>query len=116
MYMGPEHDVPAVDVVGVGLNATDTLIHVARFPARGAKAAYQAEVVQAGGKHVTAWAVQGDLDVSTVNSNHFEMEWPPRSGRMQSFPEVDRAVWSDVPGARRRLVPVPLPCQHPSPG
>ncbi|HEX3946447.1 MAG TPA: NUDIX domain-containing protein [Acidimicrobiales bacterium] len=62
------------------------------------------EVVQAGGKHVIAWAVEGDLDVSTVDSNRFEMEWPPRSGRVQSFPEVDRAGWFDVTEAGRKLI------------
>ncbi len=62
------------------------------------------EVRQRGGKIVTAWAVEGDLDVSTVASNTFEMEWPPRSGRRQSFPEVDRAEWSGLEVAARRLV------------
>ena len=63
------------------------------------------EVVQSGGKHVVAWAVDGDLDVTTVDSNRFEIEWPPRSGRRQSFPEVDRAGWFAVADARRKLVP-----------
>ena len=62
------------------------------------------EVRQRGGKVVTAWAVEGDLDVSTVASNTFEMEWPPRSGRRQSFPEIDRAEWSGLEVAARRLV------------
>ncbi len=48
---------------------------------------------QAGGKTVHAWALQGDLDASSVASNTFSMEWPPRSGRQQEFPEVDRAAW-----------------------
>lgn len=51
------------------------------------------EVTQRGGKQVRAWAVEGDLDVTTVVSNTFEMEWPPRSGERQSFPECDRADW-----------------------
>jgi predicted NUDIX family NTP pyrophosphohydrolase len=63
------------------------------------------EVVQAGGKHVVAWAAEGDLDVTTVESNQFEMEWPPRSGTIRSFPEVDRAEWFSVDLARRKLVP-----------
>ena len=42
---------------------------------------------------VTAWAAEGDIDAEAITSNEFEMEWPPRSGRMQSFPEVDRAGW-----------------------
>lgn len=63
------------------------------------------EVVQAGGKHVIAWAVEGDLDVTVVESNRFEMEWPPRSGTIQSFPEVDRAEWFGADAARDKLVP-----------
>jgi predicted NUDIX family NTP pyrophosphohydrolase len=50
-------------------------------------------VVQAGGKRVSAWAVEGDFDPATLVSNRFETEWPPRSGRKRSFPEVDRAAW-----------------------
>jgi predicted NUDIX family NTP pyrophosphohydrolase len=62
------------------------------------------EVVQAGGKHVVAWAVEGDVDPTAGESNRFEMEWPPRSGRVASFPEVDRAEWFTVADARRKLV------------
>lgn len=62
------------------------------------------EVVQAGGKHVRAWAVAGDVDVAAVRSTTFEMQWPPRSGRWQEFPEVDRAAWADLPTARMKLV------------
>jgi predicted NUDIX family NTP pyrophosphohydrolase len=61
------------------------------------------EVRQRSGKVVTAWALEGDLDVSTVVSNTFEMQWPPRSGRRQSFPEIDRAAWVD-PGTAARLL------------
>lgn len=50
-------------------------------------------VTQRGGKVVTAYALEGDLDPETLRSNTFELEWPPRSGRMQTFPEVDRAGW-----------------------
>lgn len=63
------------------------------------------EVRQRGGKRVTAWAVQADLDVSSVVGNTFEIEWPPRSGRMQAFPEIDRAAYVDGADARRLLVP-----------
>jgi predicted NUDIX family NTP pyrophosphohydrolase len=59
---------------------------------------------QPSGKVVSAWAVEGDLDVSESRSNTFEMEWPPRSGRSREFPEVDRASWFDVPAARRKLL------------
>jgi predicted NUDIX family NTP pyrophosphohydrolase len=62
------------------------------------------EVVQSGGKRVHAWAAQGDLDVEDVTSNTFEMEWPPRSGRQKSFPEVDRAEWFGPEAAARKLV------------
>jgi predicted NUDIX family NTP pyrophosphohydrolase len=61
------------------------------------------EVVQAGGKRVTAWALEGDLVVESIVSNTFQMEWPPRSGRYQSFPEVDRAAWVPLADARRKL-------------
>lgn len=50
-------------------------------------------IVQKGGKHVSAWAVEGDLDAEAAHSIEFEMEWPPRSGRMASFPEVEKAAW-----------------------
>ena len=62
------------------------------------------ELRQPSGKVVTAWAVEGDLDVSDVRSNTFEMQWPPRSGRTQEFPEVDRAGWFDLAEARRKLL------------
>jgi predicted NUDIX family NTP pyrophosphohydrolase len=63
------------------------------------------EVVQSGGKRVRAWAVRGELDVEEVKSNTFEMVWPPRSGRLQSFPEVDEARWVGIDEAARKLVP-----------
>jgi predicted NUDIX family NTP pyrophosphohydrolase len=59
---------------------------------------------QPSGKVVSAWALEGDLDVSEIRSNTFEMEWPPRSGRTGEFPEVDRAGWFDLPAARRKLL------------
>jgi predicted NUDIX family NTP pyrophosphohydrolase len=62
-------------------------------------------VRQSGGKLVRAWAVRAeDLSVTTVVSNEFEMEWPPKSGTMQSFPEVDRAEWMTIAEAEPRLV------------
>lgn len=51
------------------------------------------EVRQAGGKRVLAWALEGDLDPAAIRSNTFELEWPPRSGRKQTFPEIDSAAW-----------------------
>ena len=63
------------------------------------------EVRQAEGKVVHAWALPGDLDVTKTTSNTFEIEWPPRSGKLQTFPEVDRAAWFDLDRARRKLLP-----------
>lgn len=60
-------------------------------------------VRQKGGKIVHAWAAEGDIDASAIVSNTFEIEWPPRSGRKQSFPEVDRAGWFDVATARVKI-------------
>ncbi|HKA81534.1 MAG TPA: NUDIX domain-containing protein [Xanthobacteraceae bacterium] len=62
------------------------------------------ELVQPGRKIVTAWALAGDFDPSTLRSNLFEMEWPPKSGRRQSFPEVDRAQWFSPADARRKIL------------
>jgi predicted NUDIX family NTP pyrophosphohydrolase len=62
------------------------------------------EIRQKGGKRVVAFAGEGDFDPTALASNTFEMEWPPRSGRMQSFPEVDRADWFDVGKAREKIL------------
>jgi predicted NUDIX family NTP pyrophosphohydrolase len=67
------------------------------------------EVRQRSGKIVAAWAVAGDLDPAGVVSNTFEMQWPPRSGRMQAFPEVDRAGWFELDAAREKLNPGQVP-------
>jgi predicted NUDIX family NTP pyrophosphohydrolase len=61
-------------------------------------------VRQRGGKVLTAWAAAGDLDAAAITSNSFTMEWPPRSGRRQAFPEVDRAGWFDPETAREKLI------------
>lgn len=61
------------------------------------------EVRQRGGKVVRAWARAGDLDETQITSNEFTCEWPPRSGRQQSFPEVDRAAWFPLGEARERI-------------
>jgi predicted NUDIX family NTP pyrophosphohydrolase len=63
------------------------------------------EIRQRSGKLVHAWAMPGDLDVAEIASNAFALEWPPRSGQMQEFPEVDRAQWFDPDEARARLNP-----------
>ena len=59
---------------------------------------------QSGGKEVMAWAVEGDWDPSTLVSNTFTMEWPPRSGKEREFPEIDRAEWFPLDVARRKVV------------
>lgn len=63
------------------------------------------DVRQSGGrKIVAAWAIEGDLDVSEIDSTPFEMEWPPRSGKLREFPEFDRAAWFGLDAARTRIV------------
>jgi predicted NUDIX family NTP pyrophosphohydrolase len=63
------------------------------------------EVRQKSGKVVRAWAMAGDLDADTIVSNTFALEWPPRSGRVNEFPEVDRAEWFDLDRAREKINP-----------
>jgi len=60
---------------------------------------------QRSGKVVHAWAVEGDLDASSITSNTFALEWPPRSGKSRMFPEVDRAGWFTLSEARDKLLP-----------
>jgi predicted NUDIX family NTP pyrophosphohydrolase len=66
-------------------------------------------VKQKAGKVVTAFACEGDCDPAAIVSNTFELEWPPRSGRMQEFPEVDRAGWFSVEAARIKLIAAQIP-------
>jgi len=66
-------------------------------------------IVQKGGKVVHAWAIEGELDPATARSNTFEIEWPPRSGRRASFPEVDRVAWFDAETARRHIKRTQIP-------
>ena len=68
-----------------------------------------ASIRQAGGKRVEAFAIEGDLDPTTLNSNLFEVEWPPRSGQRQSFPEVAEARWMSLAEARELMLPSQLP-------
>ena len=63
------------------------------------------EIVQKSGKRITAWAVEGDCDPLQLRCNTFEMEWPPRSGRRQSYPELDRVGWFSLDEARRKIIP-----------
>ena len=67
------------------------------------------DIRQRGGKRVTAFAVEGDLDVDAIKSNKFEIEWPPNGGRMQSFPEIDRAAWFDLPAAHKKILEAQRP-------
>ena len=60
-------------------------------------------LAQASGKTIEAWAVPGDCDAGAVRSNTFAMEWPPRSGRRQEFPEIDRAGWFPLGEAHQRI-------------
>ena len=68
-----------------------------------------ARIRQKGGKWVEAFALEGDLDAGAIVSNHYRLEWPPRSGRFGSWPEVDRAAWFTLPEARTRILPSQLP-------
>jgi predicted NUDIX family NTP pyrophosphohydrolase len=60
---------------------------------------------QPSGKIISAWAVEGEIDLTALRSNTFSLEWPPKSGRSQEFPEVDRALWCDLTTARKKLLP-----------
>jgi predicted NUDIX family NTP pyrophosphohydrolase len=66
-------------------------------------------VRQRGGKHVEAFALEGDFDVAALRSNTFETEWPPRSGRLTTYPEVDRAAWMDLATAHIKLLEAQRP-------
>lgn len=67
------------------------------------------EIVQKGGKHVIAFALEGDFDVAALRSNTFDIEWPPRSGRIKSFPEVDKVQWMTLVAARQKILPAQSP-------
>jgi predicted NUDIX family NTP pyrophosphohydrolase len=60
---------------------------------------------QPSGKVIMAWAVEGEVDPASLRSNTFSMEWPPKSGKLQEFPEVDRGMWCDLATARKKLLP-----------
>ena len=62
-----------------------------------------APILQKGGKTVYAWALEGDINHETIVSNQFEMEWPPKSGKKQTFPEVDRAGWFNIEAAKIKI-------------
>lgn len=77
---------------------------IGKTPPDPTDAVWLGELRQPSGKVVSAWVVEGDVDVTEAQSNTFEMEWPPRSGRTAEFPEVDRAGWFELEGARRKLL------------
>jgi predicted NUDIX family NTP pyrophosphohydrolase len=64
---------------------------------------------QRAGKYVEAFALEGDFDVALLSSNAFEIEWPPRSGRLATFPEVDRVAWFALPVAREKILEAQRP-------
>jgi predicted NUDIX family NTP pyrophosphohydrolase len=64
---------------------------------------------QPSGKIISAWALEGDCDASAIRSNKFSMEWPPRSGKQQEFPEVDRAGWFPIPVAKEKILKGQMP-------
>jgi predicted NUDIX family NTP pyrophosphohydrolase len=80
---------------------TGTRLTAAPFPL--------ATVRQAGGKTVEAFAVEGDLDPAQITSVEFELEWPPKSGRRKTFPEVEQARWMNLAEAREYMLPSQLP-------
>ncbi|MFN3726764.1 MAG: NUDIX domain-containing protein [Allosphingosinicella sp.] len=67
------------------------------------------DILQKGGKLVTAFALEADFDPAQLASNSFTVEWPPRSGKMQSFPEVDRIAWFDLDQAHAKILPSQRP-------
>jgi predicted NUDIX family NTP pyrophosphohydrolase len=67
------------------------------------------EIRQKSGKRVRGWALAGELDAATVQSNTFQFEWPPRSGKLIEIPEVDRAEWFDLATAREKINPGQVP-------
>ena len=74
-------------------------------PAPAGDAIELGELVQPSRKRIVAFAIEGDFDPSRLKSNLFELEWPPKSGRRQSFPEVDRAEWFTLDEAREKILP-----------
>jgi predicted NUDIX family NTP pyrophosphohydrolase len=98
-------------------DATEALADVARrefheetgHPAPGGEQIPLGEILQKSGKRVVAWALEGDLDPATAVSNAFPMEWPPHSGRIVEFPEIDRVAWFGLGEARERLKAAQVP-------
>jgi predicted NUDIX family NTP pyrophosphohydrolase len=92
---------PSDDPLEVALREFEE--EIGQAPPEGGEPVWLGELRQPSGKIVSAWAMEGDLDVDDARSNTFEMEWPPRSGRTQEFPEVDRAAWFGLEEASRKI-------------
>ena len=95
------HEAPAEAALREFEEETGTRLTSVPFPL--------AKVRQAAGKIVEAFAVEGDLDPSGIRSNEFELEWPPRSGRIERFPEVAEGKWMSLAEARELMLPSQLP-------
>ena len=67
-------------------------------------------IVQKGGKRVSVWAFEGDCNPDAITSNTFQLEWPPRSGRLQEFPEIDRAAFFPIEEAKSKINPAQIDC------
>jgi predicted NUDIX family NTP pyrophosphohydrolase len=67
------------------------------------------EIRQQNGKVVTAWGLEGDLDADAIHSNTFTLEWPPRSGKVREFPEIDRAAWLSLHAAAEKIIEAQRP-------
>jgi predicted NUDIX family NTP pyrophosphohydrolase len=67
------------------------------------------EVRQPSGKRVRVWALENDQEVENIRSNTFQLEWPPKSGKIQEFPEVDRGGWFSLPEARQKILKGQIP-------
>ena len=97
-----EHD-PDDDPIEVAMREVEEEIGVTLAPSDRDSFIELGSVRHRSGKIVCAWAAEGDVDVSQIKSNTFELEWPPRSGKIQTFPEVDRAQWFDAGTARTKI-------------
>ncbi|HEY8433126.1 MAG TPA: NUDIX domain-containing protein [Sphingomicrobium sp.] len=96
-----EGETPAQAALREFEEETGTTLGSAPFPLR--------RIRQSGGKHVEAFAAEGDLDAAAVKSNDFEVEWPPKSGQLQRHPEVAEARWMTLAEARAMMLPSQLP-------
>ena len=99
----PDADEPLLDV------ARREFTEETGHPLPGGPLLELGSIVQKGGKVVHAWAVEGDLDPGMARSNTFDLEWPPKSGRLVAFPEIDRVGWFDPAEARIRIKAAQIP-------